>query len=103
MRQQLIREVHTEGLAAHLGRDKVFKQLQQRFYWPRMQKDVAQFIRHCSICQMCKNTSENAELYMPLPIPNSIWEGLSINFGLGLPRTQSISNSIMIVVDYLSK
>lgn len=66
-------------------------------------KDVHKFVKHRAICQSNKGTSQNTSLYLLLPVPNSILEDLSLDFVLGLPRIRNGSDSIMVVVDLLSK
>ncbi|PKU85788.1 RNA-directed DNA polymerase [Dendrobium catenatum] len=102
-RPHIIQEVHSGGLAAHVGRDKTLQQLQSRFYWPHLRRDVICFIERCPICQVYKGSAQNTGLYSPLPIPDSIWEDLSLDFVLGLPRTKHGSDAIMVVVDRFSK
>ncbi|PKU75761.1 hypothetical protein MA16_Dca019717 [Dendrobium catenatum] len=101
--QQLIKEAHCGGLAAHVGQQKTLAQLQVRFFWPRLARDVTRFVEKCSVCQQYKGTTQNTGLYMALPTPDSIWEDLSIDFILGLPRTRNGADSIMVVVDRFSK
>ena len=40
MRENLIREKHSGGLAGHFGHDKTFEQLQHFYYWPKMRYEV---------------------------------------------------------------
>jgi len=98
-RQHLIRETHCGGLAAHLGQDNALQQLQARFFWPRLRHDTLRFVESCPICQTSKGGSRNNGLYMPLPVPNTIWEDLSMDFILGLPRMRRGNDSILVVVD----
>ncbi|GJR44815.1 putative reverse transcriptase domain-containing protein [Tanacetum coccineum] len=97
---QIIKELHGEG---HVGRDHTLQLVQASYFWPTMRKDVDRYVKRCRMCQVLKGTATIACLYMPLPIPLQPWDDISMNFVLGLPRTQRGNDSIFVVVDRCSK
>ena len=57
-------------------------------------------IGRCTIDKMTKQTTGQ---YLPLPVPDSPWQEISLDFVLGLPRTRRQLDTILVVVDRFSK
>jgi len=102
-RELLIREVPGGSLAGHFGENKTLSMLYGHYYWPSMSKGVQDVLKRCATCQVAKSHSLPHDFYMPLPIPTLPWEDVSMDFVLGLPRTQKSKDSIFVVVDRFSK
>ena len=100
LRIQIVKELHGEG---HLGRDRTLKLVTDNYFWPTLRRDVERYVARCTVCQQGKGHASNAGLYLPLPIPTQPWTDLSMDFVLGLPRTQRGNDSIFVVVDRFSK
>jgi hypothetical protein len=99
MRENLLKEKHSGGLVGHFGHEKMFVQLNNMYYWPRMRIDVKIFVKKCRIFLHAKGKRQNTGLYRPWPVLERLWDVLSMDFVLGLPRTQRGCDSIFLVVD----
>ena len=103
LRLSILDELHSGALGRHFGKAKTLALLKASFLWPKLERDIARFVKKCVVCMMAKTHGKNARLYTPLPIPNMPWEEVSLDFVLGLPRTQRNKDSIMVIVDRFSK
>ena len=95
-------ELHGGTLGGHFGEAKTLALVKANFFWPKLEKDITRFVKKCVVCMVAKTHGNNAGLYTPLPIPNMPWEEVSLDFVLGLPRTQRNKDSILVVVDRFS-
>ena len=69
-----------------------------------MKKEVAEYLTRCLECQQIKAEHQHpAALLQPLPVPEWKWETISMDFITSLPKTKKNNDSIMVVLDKLSK
>ena len=102
-RKLLVKESHEEGLMAHFGVDKALELLKGKFYWPHMRKEVQRHCHRCISCLKAKCKTMPHELYTSLPLACAPWEDISMDFILGLRRTQRGFDSIFMVMDKFGK
>ncbi|MGH2217489.1 integrase zinc binding domain-containing protein, partial [Enterococcus faecalis] len=63
-----------------------------------MKRDVAVFVSKCLTCQQVKAEHQRpASLLQLLPIAEWKWEHVTMDFVVGLPRTQRGSDAIWVV------
>jgi hypothetical protein len=99
----LLQEFHATPQGGHSGFYRTYRRLAANVYWIGMKNAVQEFVRNCDVCQRQKYlASSPGGLLQPLPIPNRIWEDISMDFITGLPKSKGFE-AILVVVDRLSK
>lgn len=59
-RAQAIKQCHDD--LGHLGRDKTVDVLRQRFFWPKMNTEISQYVTNCTVCLKAKARPDRAPL-----------------------------------------
>jgi hypothetical protein len=82
----------------------MYAKMKKLFFWGGMKRDVVHFFARCLECQQVKANHHNPEGFLqPHDIPMSKWEVISMDFDVGLPLTSHRHNSILVIVDKLTK
>jgi len=103
LRLQVIRQTHDQLAVGHPGVRNTLSVAGRAFFWPKMRKDVEQYITNCHTCRRSKAPRDKYNgLLQPLPIPQAYWKDISMDFVVGLPESDGC-NAILVVVDRLSK
>ena len=90
LKQKVILELHTSSLGGHSVFLKTYHRVKKDFFWDGLKSDIQKFV------------AEGKSLLQPLSIPSQRWEEVSMDFIMGLPKSEGKS-VIMVVVDRLTK
>ncbi|POM69493.1 Inositol-3-phosphate synthase [Phytophthora palmivora] len=86
LKYDILLEAHDAPISGHLGREKTYLlMVSQTFWWPRMYKWVAHYVKTCETCQRVKPSGHASAPLQSLPLPADCWKSMSLDFGFGLP------------------
>ena len=51
LRREILDEAHSAPYAMHPGSSKMYQMLKSHFWWPKMKKEVSEFVSKCMTCQ----------------------------------------------------
>ncbi|KAK9416117.1 putative Reverse transcriptase [Seiridium unicorne] len=107
LRLQVLHRSHSLGPAGHPGRYKTYDLLRRTYFWPRLSRDVAAFVKGCHMCQRTKTSRVAPPGFLsPLPVPFRPWSDLSVDYVGPLPdceRNGVTYKHALVVVDRLTK
>jgi hypothetical protein len=100
----ILAEAHSTPYTIHPGGTKMYQDIKKVFWWPNMKREIAEYVARCLTCQKVKAEHQRpAGTLKPLEIPEWKWEGIAMDFVVGLPRTTSGYDAIWVIVDRLTK
>jgi hypothetical protein len=104
LKGKILREAHESAYSIHPGGNKMYHDLKANYWWYGMKRDVAGYVALCDTCQRVKAEHQPPTgLLQSLQVPEWKLEEMTMDFIVGLPRTQSGYDSIWVIVDRLTK
>ena len=102
-REVVVKLAHEIPLAGHLGKDKTAKGILQRFYWPTLHKDAAEFCRSCERCQKSARCRAPKAPLVPLPVVTEPFRCIAMDVVGPLPRSRCGNRYILVLCDYATR
>jgi hypothetical protein len=99
----LMQEAHGGGLMGHFGAKKTEDVLASHFFWPKMRRDVEQFVSRYTTYQKAKSRLNPHSLYIPLPVPSIPWADIFMDFVWVCLGLRGEGYHFFFVVDRFSK
>ncbi|GKC53427.1 putative reverse transcriptase domain-containing protein [Tanacetum coccineum] len=97
VRTLIIDEAHKSKYSVHLGADKIYYDLRDRYWWLGMKKDIAEYVSKCLTCLKVKDEHQRPPGLLHQPeILVWKWEGIVIDFDYKMDRlARSYLNEII--------
>ena len=104
LKKAILYKTHDIPTSRHPGYAKTLNDVSKSYHWVGLKGDILHYVCECLPCQRIK--AEQVKMpgkLQPLDIPHMKWEYISMDFLTRLSTTQGGFNSIMVVVDMLTK
>ena len=95
LQKEVMKQAHESSYTMHLKTIKMYQDLRKNYWWNGMKNDIREYVIKCLTCQHVKVKHQQlARLHQNIFIPKWKWESLTMDFIIGLPRTQKGCDSI---------
>ena len=75
LKLRMLRNFHDSPTAGHMRRDRTKDLVTRWFYWPRMSKDIDEYVKTCDACQRSKGPGHHPHGELtPVPVPEAFME-----------------------------
>ena len=103
LRQELLIKYH-EGIGGgHLGFEKIFVKLKERFYWPRMKEEAKLACANCVRCGVRKITTHALKGTLTSMAAGFPFERIAMDIVGPLPITSRNNRYMLVVIDYYTR
>nr|GEW75003.1 putative reverse transcriptase domain-containing protein [Tanacetum cinerariifolium] len=104
VRTLIMDEAYKSKYFVHPRAYNMYYDLRDRYWWPEMKKDIAEYVSKCLTCLKVKAEHQRPSGLLQQPeIPVWKWDGIAMDFVTKLHRTSSGHDTIWVTVDRLTK
>ncbi|GJX90242.1 putative reverse transcriptase domain-containing protein [Tanacetum coccineum] len=95
IKKLIMDEAHTSRYSVHPGADKIYYDLRDLYWWPRMKRDIAEYVSRCLMCSKIKAEHHKPSGLLQQPeIPEWKWEKITMDLVTKLPNARIDYNNI---------
>ncbi|GJT63919.1 putative reverse transcriptase domain-containing protein [Tanacetum coccineum] len=92
VRMVILNEAHKSKYSVYLGADKMYHDLRDMYWWPRMKRDIAIYISKCLTCAKVKVEHQRHSGLLQQPkIPKWKWDKITMDLITKLPSTEKLA------------
>ena len=101
VKRAIMRLMHDNPSAGHLGQNETIRKTQEQYHWPRMKEWIADYIKGCAICQQNKILTHHTKtLSYQIPTEENArpFQRIAMDLITGLPTVKG-KDTILTIID----
>ena len=103
LRRTILESQHDSKVAGHMGQDKTIELVRRNFWWPKMEKQIIDFVQSCPECQKNKATRHPpCGLSSPLELTYAPWQSIAMDLITELPLSEDC-DQLWVVINRFTK
>ncbi|TPX51269.1 hypothetical protein SeLEV6574_g00360 [Synchytrium endobioticum] len=103
IRMLILENFHDSPLCGHLGRDRTYVKMRERFYWPNMKNSISTYIQHCLPCTLSKRRVNLYNRPLQPTRPDGPFAKVCIDLVGPFPQTADGKKYICCITDFFTK
>ncbi|CAF1084229.1 unnamed protein product [Didymodactylos carnosus] len=104
MVDQLLQAYHDSPTSGHLGVNKTWLKIRDRYFWPGMYTKIKEYVLSCTKCRQFKiGRTKPAGKLEPTEPPTGILDLIGLDFIGPVPQSANGNKYILVCTDYLSR
>ena len=102
-RQAVLQLAHDVPMVGHMGITRTKDRLLQRYYWPGVFTDIANYCRSCEVCQKSNSKCPTRAKMVSMPLIEQPFQRIAMDVVGPLTRTQRGNRFILTICDYATR
>ena len=104
MRLMVLESTHDALIGGgHLGIEKTYSKITERYWWPGVYQDVKHHVTSCTTCGTMFRSNSNSKGSLQSIVVHEPFELVGMDIVGKLPTTSHGNKFILVITDYLSK
>jgi hypothetical protein len=99
----LLKHIHDDVMAGHLGLKRTLERARQRFFYPGMSKDIREYVRKCDVCASAKQAKPDNIAPLHQEQTFTKFGRIAMDFVGPFPTTKNGNKYILVISDYFTK
>ncbi|XP_063442388.1 uncharacterized protein LOC134722696 [Mytilus trossulus] len=102
-RREVLKLLHDDPLAGHMGIKRTGARVRHRFYWVGYQTFVDKYCQRCIECQKRKGPSKGTRASMKTYVVGETMDRVAIDLLGPIPQTYNGNRYLMVITDYFTR